>query len=289
MKISCAKISSAPYLTRCPVGCDAPLEVTEIILPEGPLRRCAACGQLMSCCSEERYRQSMREFDDAEGTLPKPDARQRRFVRSRRYLEQIRSLLDKPCHEIRLLDAGCSSGYFLSVAAQMGFVAEGVEPGGRAVQTARAAGLTVHEGLLEDVVLPERHYDAITLFEVIEHVKDALAVTQRCFGLLKKGGILVIGTGNTQSWTFKAMKSGWEYLHIDRHGGHVSFFNQESMALLALRSGFAVEKIQTRSVSLADKNRPVFFRAAKVLCEIMEAPARWCGKGHDMVVFMRKG
>jgi len=281
---------NTPYLTSCPVGCNAQLQVTDIVLPEGTLIRCAECGQLISRCSEEKYRQSMEEFNDAEGTLPNPDARQRRFIRSKRYLDRIESLLGKPGSEIRLLDVGCSSGYFLDVARQRGFEAEGVEPGEKAVQTARAAGLTVHCGLLEDVTLSAQSFDAITLFEVIEHVKDARNVAQRCNRLLRPGGILVIGTANTASWTYMAMKSRWEYLHIDKHGGHVSFFNPMSMKILSQRSGFRIEDIQTRSVCLLERNEssPAIYRASKIICEIMEAPSRWFGKGHDMLVIMRK-
>jgi SAM-dependent methyltransferase len=258
------------YLRACPIGCDGPLQVTEIEMPEGPLLRCAGCGQLVSQCSEDKYRQSMREFNTTGGTQPRPDALRRRFDRSRKYLEQIEKILRKPRSEIRLLDVGCSSGYFLSVAHQLGFYAEGVEPGEEAVKTARAAGLAVHEGLLKDVVLPEQSFDAITLFEVIEH--------------------LVIGTANTASWTFMAMKSRWEYFHIDKHGGHISFFNPLSMKMLAERSGFITEKIQTRSVSFFERDacHPVIYRTFKLISEMIEAPSRWLGKGHDMLVFMRK-
>jgi 2-polyprenyl-3-methyl-5-hydroxy-6-metoxy-1,4-benzoquinol methylase len=279
-----------PFVTACPVGCEEPLRTTDIALPEGPLRRCTGCGQLSSQCTEERYRSSMQEFDDEEGTLPKTDARHRRFVRSKRYLEQIEVLLGKPRNAIRLLDVGCSSGYFLGVARQLGFQAEGVEPGERAVRTARAAGLTVHSGLLEDIPLPERSFDAIVLFEVMEHLRDALYVVQRCNRLLRRGGICIIGTGNAASWTFRAMQSRWEYLQIEKHGGHVSFFNPVSMEMLANRSGFVIEKIQTRSVSFCNREdcSPVLYRTAKIICEILEAPARWLGKGHDMLVFMRK-
>ncbi len=232
----------------------------------------------------------MQEFDDAEGTLPKPDARQRRFIRSKRYLDQIESLLGKPRNTIRILDVGCSSGYFLGVAKQLGFCAEGVEPGLEAVQTARAAGLTVHSGLLEDVALPEQSFDAITLFEVIEHLKDAGGTIQKCNRLLRPGSILVIGTANTASWTYMTMKSRWEYFHIDKHGGHVSFFNPGSMKILAQRSGFVVEKIETRSVSFSERDatHPVIYRACKIISELIETPSRWLGKGHDMLVIMRK-
>jgi SAM-dependent methyltransferase len=278
------------YLRACPIGCDGPLQVTEIEMPEGPLLRCAGCGQLVSQCSEDKYRQSMREFNTTGGTQPRPDALRRRFDRSRKYLEQIEKILHKPHSEIRLLDVGCSSGYFLSVAHQLGFYAEGVEPGEEAVKTARAAGLAVHEGLLKDVVLPEQSFDAITLFEVIEHLKDAGDAIQRCNHLLRPGGILVIGTANTASWTFMAMKSRWEYFHIDKHGGHISFFNPLSMKMLAERSGFITEKIQTRSVSFFERDacHPVIYRTFKLISEMIEAPSRWLGKGHDMLVFMRK-
>jgi 2-polyprenyl-3-methyl-5-hydroxy-6-metoxy-1,4-benzoquinol methylase len=278
------------YLRACPVGCDGTLQATDIDLPEGPLLRCAGCGQLISQCSEEKYRQSMREFNTAEGTLPKPDSRQRRFIRSKRYLEQIEGMLGKPRNTIRILDVGCSSGYFLTVANQLGFYAEGVEPGLEAVQAARAAGLMVHSGLLEDVALPEQSFDAITLFEVIEHLKDARDTIQRCNRLLRPGGILVIGTANTASWTFMAMKSRWEYFHIDKHGGHVSFFNPDSMKILARKSGFVTDKIKTRSVSFFERDacHPAIYRTFKIISELIEAPSRWLGKGHDMLVFMRK-
>jgi len=281
---------SSTYLRGCPIGCDGPLLITDIDMPEGPLLRCTRCGQLISQCSEEQYRQSMREFNTAEGTQPKRDAVRRRFHRSRKYLEQIEKMLHKPCREIRLLDVGCSSGYFLTVATQFGFYAEGVEPGEDAVQTARAAGLTVHLGLLENVGLPEQSFDVVTLFEVIEHLKDARDTLQRVSRLLRPGGMLVIGTANTASWTFMIMKSRWEYLHIDRHGGHVSFFNPGSMQMLARQSGFVIEKIQTRSVSLLDKihGHPAIYRIAKIMSELMETPSRLLGRGHDMLVFMRK-
>jgi len=278
------------YLHACPIGCGEPLLITDIDTPEGPLLRCTGCRQLISQCSEEQYWQSMREFNTAEGTRPKQDALRRRFKRSRKYLERIEKILNKPCGEIRLLDVGCSSGYFLTVANQLGFYAEGVEPGLDAVQTARASGLTVHSGLLEDVELPEQSFDAITLFEVIEHIKDARDTIRRCNRLLRPGGILMIGTANTASWTFMAMKSRWEYLHVDKHGGHISFFNPGSMKILAQQGGFVIEKIQTRSVSLFDRTdcHPAIYRISKIISEIMETPSRLFGRGHDMLVTMQK-
>jgi 2-polyprenyl-3-methyl-5-hydroxy-6-metoxy-1,4-benzoquinol methylase len=281
---------SFPYLNACPIGCNTSLVISSLQMSEGPLLQCTQCGQLMSQCNEKRYWQSMVEFNTTEGTLPKPDAVERRYRRSKKYLKQIEEMLDKPRSEIRLLDVGCSSGYFLSVAGQLGFQAEGVEPAADALQTARAAGLTVHEGLLQDATFPDQSFDAITLFEVVEHVKDALDLFKECRRILRSGGVILIGTANTASWTFSIMKSRWEYFHIEKHGGHVSFFNPRSMQILAKRTGFDIERIETRSLKFCEKDESnaIIYRLSKIFSELAETPSRLLGRGHDMLVFIRK-
>ena len=111
--------------------------------------RCPECGQLVSQCSEECYWQSMREFDDPRGTLPTADSTQRRFQQGSKWLRKISRLLEKPEQYTRLLDVGCSSGAFLSIAKQLGFDAEGVEPAPKAAQSAIQAGFRVHSGTLQ--------------------------------------------------------------------------------------------------------------------------------------------
>ena len=281
---------NSPYITSCPVGCNAPLQTTPIVLPEGALLRCTACGQWVSQCSEARYVLSMQEFDDPQGTLPTAESTARRFQLGSKWLGKIGQMLAQPAKEIRLLDVGCSSGAFLHIAMQLGYQAEGVEPATRAAQAAQAAGLKVHHGLLQDIGFAAQSFDAVTLFEVIEHLKEPLGLLKECRRILKPGGIMLIGTGNAASWTAAAMGSRWEYLHIDGHGGHVSFFNPASMALLAQRSGFALERIETRNVRFFEKGErpPVIYAAAKIAAELLNAPARLLGKGHDMAVFLRR-
>jgi len=281
---------NSAYLTACPVGCNAALQETDIVLPEGALLACSACGQYLSQCNAARYQASMQEFDDPRGTLPNARSVARRQQLGQRWLEKIETLLAPlPRKEIRLLDVGCSSGAFLHIAARLGFAAEGVEPAPQAAQAANSAGLVVHQGLLQDIKLPAQSFDAITLFEVIEHLKEPLALLQECRRILKPGGILLIGTANTDSWTARALGAGWEYLHIDSHGGHISFFNPQSMTLLAQRSGFVVERIETRNVRLRERDgrSALVYKAAKLVAEALSLPARWLGKGHDMKVFLR--
>jgi 2-polyprenyl-3-methyl-5-hydroxy-6-metoxy-1,4-benzoquinol methylase len=278
------------YIETCPVGCKGLLQGTDIILAEGCLLRCSVCGQLISQCSHAQYRQSMNEFDNPKGTLPDCDSVERHFRRTSKWLSQISSKLHKQNQEIHLLDVGCSSGAFLTIADKLGFKAEGVEPAPQAAQGAWAAGLKVHQGFLEDIKFPPDTFDVVTMFEVIEHVQDALSLLNECHRIIKSGGLLMIGTANTDSWTSSIMKSRWEYFDISRHGGHISFFNPQSIRALAERSGFKVESVKTHSVRFLEKedSSPVIYRTAKLITELLNVPSRLFGKGHDMIAFLQR-
>lgn len=279
-----------PYVRFCPVGCGDTLKSTAMELPEGRLRRCDSCGQWVSACSEPRYWQSMREFDDTAGTLPKAGSKVRRFEQSRRRLNAIAAALAKSPAQIHLLDVGCSSGALLQAAVRLGFDAEGVEPAPEAARAAQSAGLRVRQGLLEEIGYDERSFDAVTLFEVIEHLPDPLRLLRECHRILRPGGLLMIGTGNRDSWTARSMGPHWEYLDISRHGGHISFFSPRSMRIAADRAGFIPLQMVTRNVRFVDKQAdtgPRYF-AGKLVGELLNFPARWLGKGHDMLAVLRR-
>lgn len=282
--------SEERYLSQCPVGCSAALEPTQYVLPEGALLRCHDCGQLISQCSEPRYWQSMQEFDDPQGTLPVAGSEQRRIRRSKKFLDHIARLLGKLPNEIRLLDVGCSSGAFLHTAVELGYCAEGVEPAPKAAATAKSSGLKVYQGLLQEAHYAEGQFDAITLFEVIEHLKHPQELLQECQRILRPGGVLLVGTGNAGSWSMRAMGAEWEYLDIARHGGHISFFTPDSMGKLAQKTGFLVADIRTRGVRFYEKGscgKPVY-RIAKLAGELLNIFAVWLDKGHDMAIYLKK-
>jgi 2-polyprenyl-3-methyl-5-hydroxy-6-metoxy-1,4-benzoquinol methylase len=279
-----------PYVTACPVGCSAPLVATDIELPEGRLRRCAECGQLLSRIGEDAYWQSMRQFDQHEFNQPAPRELERRFRVARRRLDTISALLNKPPASLRVLDVGCSRGNFLAAGAKLGVYMEGVEPAANIAAAARAQGLRVHTGQLADIHLPPGSFDAITLFEVIEHLKETLPLMRECHRVLKPGGLLVLSTGNTASWTVAAMREHWDYFHIAKDGGHISFFNPRSVALLAARAGFAMERLETSRVKIFEQGDVARWRyvAGKLLAELLSLPARLAGRGHDMLAFLRR-
>lgn len=47
-------------------------------------------------------------------------------------------------------------------------------------------------------------FDAITRFEVIEHLQHPAELLNECRRILRPGGILLVGTGNAASWSFRS-------------------------------------------------------------------------------------
>lgn len=275
-------------ITSCPNGCKTSLRDTEISLPEGVLRQCPSCGQMVSQCSAEQYKKSNLEWDTDSGTWPSPKDFKRLAKRRARTIKNISRMLGKNYSEISLLDVGCSSGAFLQIAKSFGINAEGVEPAEKPVAYAREQGLKVHLGLLEEVKFPDSSFDAITLYEVIEHVDNPAKILEECRRVLRPGGVLVIGTGNTDSWTRMVKGSSWDFFDMRQHGGHINFFSNKSIAVLARNTGFEVGKIITSGVKLFEREElPYFlFRTSKIFAELLNAPSALLNKGHQMEAYL---
>lgn len=282
---------AARFVTSCPAGCEAEFRQTDVALPEGRLLACTACGHLISQIGEADYLAALAKFDTETGTLPGDASQKRHDQRARRLFARLRELLDlPPGSPFRLLDVGCSSGALLLSAMKEGIDAEGVEPATRAAEAARAAGLAVFPGTLQDARYPAERFQAVTMMEVIEHLRRPIDVVGEIWNILVPGGILVVGTGNADSWTVSVMRERWDYFHVERYGGHISFFTPRSLERLAGRCGFRVERLETRRVRFAEsfQTSRALYRTLKVAAEVLNVPAMWCHKGHDMLAFLRK-
>jgi SAM-dependent methyltransferase len=233
----------------------------------------------------------MQAFDDAGFNLPDANAAERRARHAGRRLARVRALLGGRLNRrAKLLDVGCSRGDFVAAATAAGFEAEGVEPAAQIAAAARAAGRNVHTGLLEAQQFADKEFDAVSLFEVVEHLRTPLALLQECHRILRPGGIMLISTGNGSSWTARTMKARWDYFQTQKDAGHISFFNPQSIALLAGHAGFEVVAVSTTRVRFAEKGdlpEPAYM-IAKLAAEALALPARLCGRGHDMLVYLRR-
>src|SRR5439155_11823851 len=83
-------------------------------------------------------------------------------------------------------------GLLLKRARERGWRTLGVELSPEAVTHARALGLEVREGTLEDAALASAAYDVVYLGDVLEHVPDCRATLAEVARVLVPGGHAVV-------------------------------------------------------------------------------------------------
>jgi SAM-dependent methyltransferase len=135
----------------------------------------------------------------------------------------------------RLLDVGCNEGRSLRLFARNGFrELEGLEVNETAAATARAAGFTVHTGLIDDFV-PEKRYDVAILSNVLEHSLDPRKMLRDVHRVLAPGGQVWISCPNSQSWLRNAFGLSWLNWHVPFH---ISHFAPRTLTSLLGDAGF---------------------------------------------------
>lgn len=144
--------------------------------------------------------------------------------------------LTGPANGRSLLDVGAYIGVFVEVAAAAGWNAEGVEPSDWAAAAARRRGLPVITGTQHAPQLDGRHFDVITMWDVIEHVSDPKGELGKARELLTPGGWLVVHTMDIDSWLARIMGRRWPWL-MDMH---LHYFSRRTLAEMLRRAGFDV-------------------------------------------------
>jgi 2-polyprenyl-6-hydroxyphenyl methylase/3-demethylubiquinone-9 3-methyltransferase len=149
-------------------------------------------------------------LDPVKKISPKIDASQL-TERESSYIEtQLHANIEKFTHQVevlkkylplekaRVLDIGCGGGLFLSMIKREGADAAGIElSDSRAYYAATRFNLQVYKHPIESDFWQngyENHFDAVTLWDVIEHVNYPLQTLQGATNVLKQGGLVLIDT-----------------------------------------------------------------------------------------------
>ncbi|MEK7383312.1 MAG: class I SAM-dependent methyltransferase [Elusimicrobiota bacterium] len=140
----------------------------------------------------------------------------------------------------RLLDVGCGSGGFLHRARAAGFSVAGLDFNSARARALKAGGFDVFHGGLPEFTrgATPASFDAVTIFQVIEHLDDPLAWLKSAKSLLKPGGLLVVGTPNRDR-TFDPFKDP-SITDVDMPPHHLTRWNARALSRLLTRGGFTV-------------------------------------------------
>jgi 2-polyprenyl-3-methyl-5-hydroxy-6-metoxy-1,4-benzoquinol methylase len=148
----------------------------------------------------------------------------------------------------RLLDVGCSCGYFMEVAAARGFDAHGVEFSANAIAAARPdIQARIHEGSL-DTLPDSAPFDVVSAFDLIEHVPDPRGFLRGCAKRLRPGGVLLISTPDTGHFLRHLMRSRWPMLQPMQH---LHLFSRQALEQALRSEGFDEVRVDTAYKTLS--------------------------------------
>jgi 2-polyprenyl-3-methyl-5-hydroxy-6-metoxy-1,4-benzoquinol methylase len=156
-------------------------------------------------------------------------------------------------HNKRVLEVGCATGYFTRVLAERGCKVVGLEIDPEAASLAeqwaeRVVVGNVDDGDLWDLV-DDESFDVVTFGDVLEHLRDPLAVLRKAMTKLKPEGFIVTSLPNVAHGDVRLslLRGSFEYRDIgllDRT--HIKFFTRQSVRELLREAGLVV--VDTRRV-----------------------------------------
>lgn len=131
----------------------------------------------------------------------------------------------------RILDIGCGSGKFVRFLRNLGYDAYGLEPSSVLYQTFLEGesyfyNFTTQEFLANQ---PDRKFDIVTLFDVLEHIKNPNSIIRDISNLLIPKSYIFISTPNANSLFAKILNKRWHYFNKY----HFSYFSPSTIKLLA--------------------------------------------------------
>jgi 2-polyprenyl-3-methyl-5-hydroxy-6-metoxy-1,4-benzoquinol methylase len=170
-----------------------------------------------------------------------------------------RELISKYKSGGSILDIGCSSGAFLGTLPKT-WKLFGIEMERATAEKARAAtGADVFVGDVMDAPFAPETFDAITCFDLLEHVYHPRAFLSRVLEWLKPGGMVFINLPNIDSWEARALGSFWYGLELPRHLFH---FSPRSLRHVMRLLGFEEVNISTPRTSYLERSAGYLFGAA---------------------------
>jgi SAM-dependent methyltransferase len=204
----------------------------EITINNLPMLICDSCGLFWRASFDlpENFYET-REFEtEKRGKI------EARYANSIGRIETLRRYADVN----NLCDVGCGEGIFLKALNDLGYKnVFGLEPSLEARDFAVLNNLKIVAGGIENLsesFFTKNDVHTVTIFHVVEHLKDPYASLKLIYDNLGKGDKLAIETPDMDSYALK--KSNYKNELINPE--HLHYFNKTNLKKLLEKSGFTV-------------------------------------------------
>lgn len=196
----------------------------------------------------------------------------------------------------RILEVGSGPGHFLDAARAAGLEIEGLEPGIHGAAT-KARGHRVHRTWMT-AFEPARRYDAVAMWEVLEHLTDPRAALEQIHRWLTPRGWLALSTPHGDGLVARLLGRRFPMVTPP---DHLTLFSQRGLRRLLASTGFQVETWTTFSGLGREELERGLTRYALGQSRVAQAwarrlapwgvtPMRWvdrCGWGTSMLLLAR--
>lgn len=229
----------------CPV-CDSSNERELFVKNGGRYVACDECGMIfLNPCLTER---ALTDYYSFNTTIQAESHRIEREFYENIYKSGL-ELLSQSASPGTILDIGCSSGLFLDVAKSSGWETYGVELNVAEASLAKNAG---HRVWCSETRYVEfgRTFDAITLWDVFEHLRDGKGFLDFARSLLSDGGVVFMQIPNGGSLAARMLQ---EKCNMFDGIEHLSLYDPYTIVKMAASARW--ETVDMKCV--IDESRPM--------------------------------
>jgi SAM-dependent methyltransferase len=202
-----------------------------------------------------------------------------------------------------VLDVGCGIGNFLEFATTRGIQAVGTDVEEKAVATACERGHQAFGPNDLDAAVPERSVDALTMWDVIEHLTDPAAVLEAMAAKVRLGGALLFETPDAAFpvrgalLLLNAASGGrvnltppmyyWEHKVYFTEAGMEAILNRVAAAPLRVRRETSVRQKMSAQFGHDAENGDLLHRTLAHTWPLLETVARRAGRGNKLMIVAR--
>lgn len=280
---------------RCPT-CDGAESRPELEKDHLALVRCVACDTVYvsPAFDEEHYRRAYASVEYR--TIVRDLGESSHDYRVQRFgVERVQTLARfvrvPPGATPAYLDVGCSTGFVVEAARAAGWQAVGVDLNTSAVAFGQARGLDLRVATLEDGGFTPASFDAISLFDVLEHLLHPSRTLTACLELLRPGGVLYLYVPNYDSASRLLMGAEAHFIWPTHH---LNYYTPITLSALLVRHGLTVELVQTEGLDFVDylwQRREMHgeaMEAVERIADTLQFLANAGGYGKNLRVLARK-